>query len=291
MTQWNNGHVVIGDYHLWFDSNGMLRYKSSAPGSDTDGMSVTPGVALRAGKFSIPPLTQSNVAIALNSLRVYRLRVSKTTTFDRAALYIPGSGAGSTVRLGIYADDGNNYPGSLVAELGSGDSTSAGTVSLTINQALLAGTYWAGAVSQGGTAPTVNANTGAAEGIVASSATEAAQSLCGYEMTGVTAALPGTFTVTAPVQNTHRVLLRAADKVQASPHCSPGELGCVPRCIGRDNGERDGEPRPLPIVHSGRMAHPLSNWPVPQIRSVRDGTEREEWNQSSTWKSLPPHSE
>ena len=38
--QWNSGHLVMGAYHLWVDGTGKLRIKSSAPVSDTDGVTV-----------------------------------------------------------------------------------------------------------------------------------------------------------------------------------------------------------------------------------------------------------
>lgn len=37
---WNSGHLILGSYHLWVDSTGDLRIKSSAPTSDTDGTVV-----------------------------------------------------------------------------------------------------------------------------------------------------------------------------------------------------------------------------------------------------------
>lgn len=37
---YNNGHLRLGNYHLWVDSTGDLRIKSSAPTSDTDGTVV-----------------------------------------------------------------------------------------------------------------------------------------------------------------------------------------------------------------------------------------------------------
>ena len=39
-SSWEKGHLVIGAYHLWVDSTGDLRIKSSAPTSDTDGTVV-----------------------------------------------------------------------------------------------------------------------------------------------------------------------------------------------------------------------------------------------------------
>jgi len=37
---WNEGHLVMGNYHLWIDATGALRSKSGAPTGDTDGMVV-----------------------------------------------------------------------------------------------------------------------------------------------------------------------------------------------------------------------------------------------------------
>lgn len=37
---WNTPHLLLGAYHLWVDSTGVLRIKSGAPASDTDGTIV-----------------------------------------------------------------------------------------------------------------------------------------------------------------------------------------------------------------------------------------------------------
>ena len=37
---WNTSHAVLGAYHLWVDTAGRLRIKSSTPTSDTDGTVV-----------------------------------------------------------------------------------------------------------------------------------------------------------------------------------------------------------------------------------------------------------
>ena len=37
---WNSGHLVMGAYHLWVDTSGRLRIKSSAPISALDGTVV-----------------------------------------------------------------------------------------------------------------------------------------------------------------------------------------------------------------------------------------------------------
>jgi hypothetical protein len=65
-------------------------------------------------------------------------------TATKIGLNITGAGsAGSTVRLGIYNDDGAGHPGTLLLNAGTIDGTSATFQEITISQALKAGTvYW-----------------------------------------------------------------------------------------------------------------------------------------------------
>ena len=39
-SSWDSGHLILGSYHLWIDSTGDLRIKSSAPTGETDGTVV-----------------------------------------------------------------------------------------------------------------------------------------------------------------------------------------------------------------------------------------------------------
>ena len=34
---WNNGHLVLGNYHIWVDNNGKLRIKNGFPEGHSDG--------------------------------------------------------------------------------------------------------------------------------------------------------------------------------------------------------------------------------------------------------------
>jgi hypothetical protein len=66
----------------------------------------------------------------------------KAITLDRIGVYVSTLST-LTARLGIYADDGNCYPGALLLDAGTIDVTSTGAKKLTINQALAANTlYW-----------------------------------------------------------------------------------------------------------------------------------------------------
>lgn len=40
LSAWDQGHLVLGAYHLWVDSTGVLRIKNGAPGADKDGTIV-----------------------------------------------------------------------------------------------------------------------------------------------------------------------------------------------------------------------------------------------------------
>lgn len=39
-SAWDTAHIILGAYHLWIDASGVLRIKSGAPTSDTDGTIV-----------------------------------------------------------------------------------------------------------------------------------------------------------------------------------------------------------------------------------------------------------
>jgi hypothetical protein len=88
---------------------------------------------------------------ALNFLRAFPFMVQKTTQFDLLSIYIVTvGGAGSAARLGIYADNGNMFPGALIYETGSIDcATGTGWKDNTITSSLQIfqpGLYWLGAV-------------------------------------------------------------------------------------------------------------------------------------------------
>jgi hypothetical protein len=65
--------------------------------------------------------------------------------------------SGSKLRLGIYGDNGNGYPGELVIDAGTINGDSATVQEITISQPLQPGLYWIGAAVQAAptTQPTV----------------------------------------------------------------------------------------------------------------------------------------
>lgn len=135
--------------------------------------------------------------------------VPKATTFDTIAVAINTGGASSAVRLGIYADTGTRYPGSLVVDAGTISTATNGLKGIAISQALPAGLYWLALAAQtGGTPPSIMLETvqdnwvgNVASGFYAFDGS--------YYQAGVTGALPGTFTSTVNVDVAPHLLLKA----------------------------------------------------------------------------------
>jgi len=108
--------------------------------------------------FGVALTTQSISSI--NSLRAFPFIVSKTQAFDRIAIRVTTTGsAGAVARIGIYADSGNIYPGSLIAD--SGELSMVGTAPFVreanISVTLKPGLYWTCVITGGATGTAVQA--------------------------------------------------------------------------------------------------------------------------------------
>lgn len=104
--------------------------------------------------------------------------------------------AGSKVRLGMYLDDGTGYPGALLFDAGQIAGDSATVQELTVNQALPVGILWvaAGCQAAATTQPVLRGhNTGNSSVYLGSSVIPTAAGMqLGYQMTGISGALPAT---------------------------------------------------------------------------------------------------
>lgn len=125
-------------------------------------------------------------------------------TIVKVAMNVTVAGSStSLMRLGIYNDDGSGYPGSLLADWGTVDCTTTGVKTITLGTSLVLpiGLYWIGGASQGTSGgQTMTLSAGSLDfvpnGMYASFATGTLPSfgqVHGFNMTGVTAALPSSF--------------------------------------------------------------------------------------------------
>ena len=98
----------------------------------------------------------ATAVLTANILRATPFIVSRTTTIDQMAINVTTAAAGAT-RVGIYADNGNNYPGALVVEATSAAQMDTGTVGVRtatgLSITLQPGLYWLATVSNAG--PTI----------------------------------------------------------------------------------------------------------------------------------------
>lgn len=166
---------------------------------------------------SSPAASGTSSTLGVGTLGLVPWVVYKTFTIDRIGAEVTTVGdAGSKFRLGIYADTGNCYPGTLVLDAGQIAGDSATVQALTISQQLSPGIYWIGGVVQtvATTQPTIRTVANWHPPVPISTGTSvptAGQNMTGYQQTSVTGALPSTFTTTVSAGATRpRVFARAA---------------------------------------------------------------------------------
>jgi hypothetical protein len=100
--------------------------------------------------YPIPVATTAQRSMVAGTIYAIPFVVSRAITIDRLAIWVKAAGAGGTVaRLGIYADDGDCYPGALVVDAGTVAVDAIAIVAATINQSLTKGLYWLVIVSDG----------------------------------------------------------------------------------------------------------------------------------------------
>ncbi|MDD3813310.1 MAG: hypothetical protein PHZ02_01580 [Desulfocapsaceae bacterium] len=108
-------------------------------------------------RFYTTPLsgaTLTTAGLVANTMVAIPFITPNTINLDEIAINITAGTAGaSSTRLGIYIDNGNLYPGSLILDAGTVDSSAAGgggVKTIIINQKLIKSTlYWLVAVSDG----------------------------------------------------------------------------------------------------------------------------------------------
>lgn len=106
---------------------------------------TTANVRYVAGVNANNALITSTTGPVVNTLYAVPFPLARTTKFDLVECEVTTLGAGSNVRLGIYRDNGNCYPGSLIFDSGNISSATTGAKSATITAALQIfqpGLYW-----------------------------------------------------------------------------------------------------------------------------------------------------
>lgn len=173
-----------------------------------------------AGLYFTSPGGISTVVQANGTLRSTPIYFDRTVTLSAIGIEVTaiGDASGPVVRLGVYADDGDGHPGRLILDAGTVPAIAVGWHETAISLTLPPGLYWFGSVTQGvvTTAPTVRSTIGAAifglAGIGSTTALTASQNGgVGYQLTGVTGALPDPFTTAPPAglsANAHRVCVK-----------------------------------------------------------------------------------
>lgn len=153
-----------------------------------------PGSNVGAGFSTTPP---DGWATALP------LVVSANCTVDRIGCgWHAVGGAGSVARLGLYADDGNYWPGALITDAGTVDTSTGSIGNVTISQALAANrVYWVCIALQGAAASRPNIKMGSGANAMSGMNPAAGQMMTqdnlhngdAWWSTTITGALPATF--------------------------------------------------------------------------------------------------
>jgi len=190
--------------------------------SDVSGLVADLGILLRQMASGLYYYTASQHTSTTNAtggngtLRLVPWIVPKAITITKLGAEVTVVGeSGSKVRLGIYNDNGSCYPGTLLLDAGQIAGDSATVQELTVSQAIPAGIYWVGGAIQSAptTSPTLRVTSNWNPPVlvaIGSSIPAGGGSSVGYSQTGVTAALPGTFSATvANVGNAVRTFVKA----------------------------------------------------------------------------------
>lgn len=208
-----------GNAYLYEDT-GALKYRGTS-GSAATIVNADGTLVGGASTNNIPVLTpptgswlnygpgiMSSWATSTGFMKAAPIYVPANLTFDRIACRVTASGtAGALVRLGIYSSNAAGLPDALVLDAGQVSSASTGTKEITISQALTAGKYWLVAVGQSAGC-TLRADSGMRQHYY--QATYAADDMDSFEQSGVTGALPSTFTGTSMRNTAPRIMLRVA---------------------------------------------------------------------------------
>lgn len=173
-----------------------------ASGSAAAALADNAGFMVSGRYYRLPNVSVTTSAtLGVGTLRLMPKFIPAPVTLDRLGAEITVVGdAASLFRIGIYADSGSLRPGALVLDAGTIAADSATVQTVTISQLLARGWYWfGGAVQNTVGQPTVrvSAQMWEANPVDYFGQPGPATNIHGYSMTGVTGALPGSFTISS----------------------------------------------------------------------------------------------
>jgi len=153
------------------------------------------------GYFIQPSIAGFSAAsFTLNKLWCHPIYVPKEVAVTGMAVVTSAAGTATSARLGIYDTDWTRArPGTLLCEFPAVATTSIATqisAANTVYKRLRPGWYFLACVNQGTTAANVRMHqtTGTGIQMCISTPNSTASALCGYSQTGVTGAMPSTWT-------------------------------------------------------------------------------------------------
>ena len=132
-----------------------MRYAGDMPlgrthQQDIDVHTKNPWEIVRVGAYYTNPEGEyAGLTMVANRLYAKPFIVVRNMTFDQIAIDVTTAAAGASMRLGIYNDGTNLYPGTLLLDAGVVSVATTGLKTITINQALTKGIYWVVCVGDG----------------------------------------------------------------------------------------------------------------------------------------------
>ncbi|WLD92639.1 hypothetical protein [Alkalihalobacillus sp. AL-G] len=159
---YRNGEEVPASEYVIQPAYGVITFHESQAPSDTITVDMEHIIAADQFSDSLPGLSPvlhfpsywrthclncaalaTNVLIAANLFDAFPFPVTETTTYDAIAINVDTtSAAGTSARLGIYKDNGANFPGELLLDAGEVPTDAAGLQSTAIDLTLERGLYW-----------------------------------------------------------------------------------------------------------------------------------------------------
>ncbi|MCZ7404307.1 MAG: hypothetical protein O8C67_05160 [Candidatus Methanoperedens sp.] len=145
----DNGIVIASDTtnHIYRSDVPYKKDEKHPPILDYSFYRKTGGSSYYSGTIIDLPGTVSHGAGA-DEIDAVPIIFSRTTKVDRIAIDVTIAcgavciTAGANIRLGLYKDNGNVYPGALIQDAGAVDISGTGIREIAINQTLTQGLYW-----------------------------------------------------------------------------------------------------------------------------------------------------